>query len=89
MLRAVMTQEQLDEQIAEEEQYAARRMVDFIGKAQFKPARSIVKLIEETAAQTIQACARTERGDLIFIGTRGHPALASFSRQAHRALVPG
>lgn len=70
-LRSSMTSDQLQAYIDEEREQANARLGDFFRQAELREGRRIAVPAEESAARTILDQARTERADLIVMGTQG------------------
>ncbi|MGF1624045.1 MAG: universal stress protein [Alphaproteobacteria bacterium] len=75
MLRSWTTMRQMKDYLAEEKTRASARLDALLDSIGARPARRFLLLNEISAGQTILACARDYRADLIVVGTHGRAGL--------------
>ncbi len=76
MSRASLSEEQVQDYLADVEERATGELGAFLGNLKFHPIRRVVKHTETSVANTISAVARETSADLVVVGTHGRTGVA-------------
>ena len=76
MSRASMTEDQVQDYLAEVEERATGELGAFLGNLRFDPIRRVVKHNVTSVAHTISSLAREVSADLVVVGTHGRTGIA-------------